>query len=944
MNAGKVLLSLFIITAFLNIKAQRTTFLKFLSSYSDKTLLPTDDNGSIITSIQWHNINLIKLNAEGFSEWRKTINTKNYINKTIKLSNGNYLTGYTNNDDDICLMVYDSLGNSISDYTYGDDENIFYFHDIIITADSKLLILGAEGDQLYMQKTEFDGTVIWNKTYWYINISPNVNMQIIRLSDLSYLVSTGNSIIKFDIHGAYLWEKETPEINSIFPFFDGFCLTGKSGPISRYNLNAEIIWENTALVNQFANVLPNHNIISAGDTTLSEINRLGNIIWQKKIPKISGGIYKANDGGFFMYVKNSSLLRTDSIGNYSTLTLHYNPSYYNIFKPDKITVLKWDKYNISGTTINISYSTALEGSWTEIDSNFPADSLQYSWLVPEINSNSVYIKITDSNNPNVYDRNDSSLSVIVYQAYDKIAVNNVRMWFGNNGDGSHNPQTDNGGFFWPGGIDATISAVFEDGLFFGGKYNDEIRVNGSNYRHGFSPGIILENGMPDIPQRSEYKIYKSKKNWELLPEGKEKSRLKYDYNNWPADLGAPVIDRDNDGIYTPGVDDNVLGDEAFFYVNNSADVELSANVYGSPPVPLEFQTTIWGYNQERLEDVVFKKYKIINKGDVPITDMYLSYWTDDDLGFAGDDYVGVDTSLNLGYTYNGDEYDDWFYGSQPPAVGHMMVQGPKVQATMEDSAWFNSGWHKGYLNKGLNSFISFVKDPGYPNFGAPYQSEYAGTEQMYNYMRGFTIYGTPILAPNNNDTTHFMVAGDPVSGNGWYEGPGWPDGPTRGDKRYMESSGPFTLAAGDTQEVAYAILMARGSDRLNSITKLREKAAFIQNFYNGIIIKSVKERGEINPTKFVLNQNYPNPFNPSTTIKYFVPVFKSGDIPVIHLKIYDILGREIATLVNEKQSVSGSHKIIFNASKLASGVYIYRLTAVGKTVNFAEAKKMVLLR
>ena len=85
--------------------------------------------------------------------------------------------------------------------------------------------------------------------------------------------------------------------------------------------------------------------------------------------------------------------------------------------------------------------------------------------------------------------------------------------------------------------------------------------------------------------------------------------------------------------------------------------------------------------------------------------MYLTYWTDDDLGFAGDDYVGCDTLLNLGYTYNGDNNDEGYYGTPPPAVGHMFVQPPIISAEPTDSARFGDGWKKGFKNISVNSFI-----------------------------------------------------------------------------------------------------------------------------------------------------------------------------------------------------------------------------------------------
>lgn len=89
---------------------------------------------------------------------------------------------------------------------------------------------------------------------------------------------------------------------------------------------------------------------------------------------------------------------------------------------------------------------------------------------------------------------------------------------------------------------------------------------------------------------------------------------------------------------------------------------------------------------------------------------------------------------------------------------------------------------------------------------------------------------------------------------------------------------------------------------------------------------------KINPDEFFLAQNYPNPFNPSTNIKYGI-----NEAGFVSLKVYDILGNEIAVLVNEYKSV-GEHNVSFNIVNLSSGMYVYRLTS-GK---YSETKKMIL--
>ncbi len=102
----------------------------------------------------------------------------------------------------------------------------------------------------------------------------------------------------------------------------------------------------------------------------------------------------------------------------------------------------------------------------------------------------------------------------------------------------------------------------------------------------------------------------------------------------------------------------------------------------------------------------------------------------------------------------------------------------------------------------------------------------------------------------------------------------------------------------------------------------------------GNLLVSVDETGPVLPTKFSLSQNYPNPFNPSTKIKYAV-----SSRQFVTLKVYDVLGNEIATLVNEEKP-AGSYEVEFIAKDFPSGVYFYQL----KAGTFMQTKKMILLR
>jgi len=110
---------------------------------------------------------------------------------------------------------------------------------------------------------------------------------------------------------------------------------------------------------------------------------------------------------------------------------------------------------------------------------------------------------------------------------------------------------------------------------------------------------------------------------------------------------------------------------------------------------------------------------------------------------------------------------------------------------------------------------------------------------------------------------------------------------------------------------------------------------FIDNIYlhNGDL--TVSNEIDAKPTNFALNQNYPNPFNPSTNIGFSLPQAEK-----VTIKVYDMLGREVATLLNQQNYGSGSHQVSFDATNLSSGIYIYRLEAG----NVSLTKRMTLIK
>ena len=358
------------------------------------------------------------------------------------------------------------------------------------------------------------------------------------------------------------------------------------------------------------------------------------------------------------------------------------------------------------------------------------------------------------------------------------------------------PSSKTDGLYFPRGTKKTV--IYAAGIWMGCKVNGSVRMAIAEYSSEFTPGPMKDNTF--MSDRPDFKVYK-------INRGDTPDR-NLDYANWPVDQGAPIL-RDENG--DPVLDDGyvipqLLGDQMCWTVYNDADVSNHKNsASATEPMGVEIQQTTFAYGRSgALGQVLFLKYLIINKGVDTLEDTYISLWADPDLGDAGDDLVGCDTVLSLGYCYN-DEGGDEIYGSGPPAVGFDFFQGPIVESP-GDSAKFLGQWRYDYKNLPMTSFNKYINGTDPESFS-----------ETYNYMQGLTPEGNPLVDPYTGDTTTFYVAGDPTT----TPPTGWVD-EDAADRRYMMSSGPFVMLPGDTQEVVAAVLVGQGADRLSSITALKE--------------------------------------------------------------------------------------------------------------------------
>lgn len=456
----------------------------------------------------------------------------------------------------------------------------------------------------------------------------------------------------------------------------------------------------------------------------------------------------------------------------------------------------------------------------------------------------------------------------------KFNINNISTFFVNDGQ-SDLSVTGDSGFQFPLGSGNTV--FYESGFVYGGyvKGTDgkpEWRLSGSTYNRGQVPGVILPSGKGEDATAPHVRIYRVRRDYkdpqadyskEILDEGQSKDKifLQYDtdWKEWPAQYGAPYDDVNKNGKYDADADvPGVPGaDQTLWFVCNDSDPVQSQKLYNSVGMGIEMQTTVWGYNQQNaLGDALFRKYTLINKGTQNIDSMYVSMWSDPDLGGdAGDDFAGCDTTLSLGFIYNGDDADP-SYGKWIPASGFDFLQGPIVKGLPTDQAIFKGKTKTGYRNMPMSAFFMFTQgnavwaDPRLANqTGGTYAT---GALQFRNLMQGkIGTTGAPYVDPTNGKIIKYAVPGDPVTGKGWLDGMLFP----KQDRRLGLVAGPIpSVAVGDTQEVVVGQFAAGGYDpidRLGAVALLKYQDLQIQQTYNNFFKVPTPPKQPLVPTKKV---------------------------------------------------------------------------------------------
>ncbi|MCA9732113.1 MAG: T9SS type A sorting domain-containing protein [Deferribacteres bacterium] len=457
----------------------------------------------------------------------------------------------------------------------------------------------------------------------------------------------------------------------------------------------------------------------------------------------------------------------------------------------------------------------------------------------------------------------------------QIKMNNVAVWVQADGlTGNPSVYDSKSAITYPAGI---LSVVYQDGFVWGGLVKDgqepRIRVGGNTYVGGNSAGIIQSDLRPGeltriwhirkdfntADLRLDAAIYANSPSHEVTPAQITafRNQLKTDWLEWPAHLGAPFYDADGDGIYSPqlNADSSPLlypeadepgyanADQVLWLVYNDADSAKAVTFAGSPPIGLEVQVTLWAYKTPILENVIYKRWKILYKGtplstaDASIDSMFVCPWSDPDLGDYNDDLAGFDEERMMFYAYNSTNHDaDFSEISIPsPALGYDLMAGPAIETgNPQDSAIID--FHKIINWKNQPFHSAWIENPGGSDSDPMLGNNYNATIQWYNVLLGFRPRPeTPRFAftnPWTYEEVFFHNTGDPLTQSGWLDL--YP-----GDRRIFPCTGPFSMALGDTQEVVLAIIVGQGENRLDSIKKLRQTADIAQAAFNNNAFRNI---------------------------------------------------------------------------------------------------------
>lgn len=402
-------------------------------------------------------------------------------------------------------------------------------------------------------------------------------------------------------------------------------------------------------------------------------------------------------------------------------------------------------------------------------------------------------------------------------------------------------------------------------------------------------------------------------------------RSSQDVKEWPWRAGAPVIDGD-------GVEDNynlhagdrpaVLGDATAWWILSDTGPHSKT---GGESIGIEVRMTAFSVGWSgALGHATFYRFDVTLPKGPPLEEAYLGFDVDPEIGFGGDDFVGVDTVSGLSYAYNRDDFDEGIsgYGDPPPAAGILILDGAGTSS-----------------RRLLSSFVRYTPEGqklGPPQTDADY----------YNYLRTRTRNGETILFSEAGrcrpsqfliTISSFMFPGNPPAF--WSEmnpcGAGTRTTEGLTDSRFVAAHGPFELQPGATKSIVLAVLWARGEDQFDSVDVLKENAAFVAHATASLLqpLYVPPDDPRVLPGEIPLAAGiYPNPARDEATLRLSIPREMT-----VGIDLFDVLGRRVFSVDNGPRA-AGDHSFTLPTAEWPPGVYLVRI----QLDHLSETRRLVV--
>ncbi|MFZ5516305.1 MAG: FlgD immunoglobulin-like domain containing protein [Candidatus Zhuqueibacterota bacterium] len=354
--------------------------------------------------------------------------------------------------------------------------------------------------------------------------------------------------------------------------------------------------------------------------------------------------------------------------------------------------------------------------------------------------------------------------------------------------------------------------VYTSGLWLAAKVNGAVRASAADFNTDWIGGAIDEFGNPFGKEDSTFRVYKISRG--------DNAATNPDYAQWPSQLGAPTDAQGNPLI---------LGDQTLWcsFTDAFVDERIWYNI--CPPLGAEVHLMVWGWNE--VDNAIFVRYEIINKSAAIWEDTYFGMYSDPDVGDANNDLTGSDSTLSLVYCYDNEKTN--YYNSNY-SVGYVLLESPLIPST-GDTAFTWWGRRFDFQNAPIYA-PRIEKHDSYGWGEVSYTSSETAT-QIYNRLQCLSYKGEPAINPVTNLPTKWTYSGEPVTETGWIDN----IYPPR-DRRMMLSTGPVTLAPGDTAAITLAIMAVQRNKTMDTIVDVKSNAgAALEAFQNGAGLYSEKK-------------------------------------------------------------------------------------------------------